>query len=195
MRPRGSGALAGLVLLLTFPPLARADGAYGRLDGDLAPSVEAGAVLGPRAAAPAAQGRLLYLDTAGLQATWFGASPRRPWSASLGAELRPLFLPRFLKNREQGPARWDLLLDSLHLGLAARLGPERRPGLDLSLGLEIPLSASYAGFFLGARLLRHWPHDAFHLGHGRPESLAFLSLGLRGVWGAHLVDLRDQVLR
>ncbi|MCS6901379.1 MAG: hypothetical protein RMJ98_17145, partial [Myxococcales bacterium] len=86
-------------------------------------------------------------------------------------------------------------LDSIHLGLAVRLSPERRPGFDLSLGLELPLNASSSGFFLGIQFLRHWPHDAFHLGHDRPVSWAFLSLGLRGICSVHLVDLQDQILR
>ncbi|MCS6901625.1 MAG: hypothetical protein RMJ98_18450, partial [Myxococcales bacterium] len=96
MNPPSLQGLVLLPLLLTSPSLARADGAYGRLDGDLAPSVEVGVALGSPTAVPVVQGRLLYLGTAGLQASWLGATAQRAWSSSLGAEIRPLFLPRFL---------------------------------------------------------------------------------------------------
>jgi hypothetical protein len=195
--PRRAPAWIVAAALLASAPARAQDGAYGRLDGDLAPGVEAGAAVpsGRGRVVPVAQGRLLYLGTAGIQGTWLGGGAGRPWSTSLGAELRPLFLARFLKNRESGPPRLDLLLDSLYLGLAARLGPEREPGLDLTLGLEIPLSRSFRGVYLGARLLRHWPHEAFALGQGRPETLALLTLGLRTTWTTHLADARDGVLR
>lgn len=173
---------------------ARADGAYGRLDGDLAPSLEVGASLARGGVAPAALGRVLYLGSAGIQAGWWAPRGERRWSTSLGVEVRPLFLPRFLKNREQGPPRLDLLLDSIHLGLAARLGPGQKPGIDLTLGLEFPLSASFEGFFLGAQAGQSWPHEAFS-GSGGSQMFALFSIGFRGVLQAHLVDARDRTLR
>ncbi|MCU0656388.1 MAG: hypothetical protein MUF64_14380 [Polyangiaceae bacterium] len=186
-------ASIALALVLTSATAA-ADGAHGRLDGDLAPALEAGAALGPGGLAPAARASLLYLATAGAQATWFAPRHGHRSALALGVELRPLFLPRFLKDRERGPARLDLLIDSVHLGLAARLGP-RRPGLDLSLGAELPLSASFAGWFLGLRLLRHWPHEALDPGLQGAQTQALFTLGYRAVLQAHLVDARDRILR
>ena len=173
-------------------PPTSADGAYGRLEGDVAPSLEAGVSAGSRTTA-VVQGRLLYLATAGVQAAWFAPRHGDHGSVSLGAEVRPLFLARFLSNREQGPARVDLLLDSIHLGMAARLGP-RRPGLDLSAGLELPLPRSFQGFFLGLQGLWSLPHAAQIGPHGS-EGLALLTLGFRGVVDAHVVDSRDRVYR
>ena len=132
-------------------------------------------------------------DTAGVQAAWFAPRHGDHGSVSLGAEVRPLFLARFLSNREQGPARVDLLLDSIHLGMAARLGP-RRPGLDLSAGLELPLPRSFQGFFLGLQGLWSLPHAAQIGPHGS-EGLALLTLGFRGVVDTHVVDSRDRVYR
>ena len=117
-----------------------------------------------------------------------------PGWPSRGAEVRPLFLGRFLTDHEQGPARLDLLLDSLHLGMAARLGGDQRPGLDLSAGVELPLNRSFSGVFLGLTGLWRLPHDAL-AGPGQSEGQALLTIGVRGVFAAHAVDARDRVMR
>lgn len=191
---RPLAAAAALAALLAARP-ARADGAYGRLDGDLAPSLEAGVSAAPRRTVALAQLRLLYLATAGLQVGLLAPRPDIGLSVSLGAEVRPLFLGRFTANREQGPPRWDLALDSLSLGLAARLADGRPPGLDLTAGFEVPLGQQYSGFFLGLRALRHWPHGALAGLDDRPELSGLLTLGFRVVLQAHLVDAHDQVFR
>ncbi len=173
-------------------PVGFTDGAYDRLTGDLAPSLEAGVTVGSHTTA-VVTGRLLYLATAGIRATWFAPRHGDGGSVSLGAELRPLFLARFLTNREQGPARLDLLIDSFHLGMAARLSSDR-PGLDLTTGFELPLSASFSGFYVGVQGLWSLPHRAL-LGPGGSEGQALFTIGYRGVVGVHIVDANDRVYR
>lgn len=178
------------------PPARRTtsvDGAYGRLEGDVAPGFEAGASLGPSSTA-VLQGRLLYLATAGLQASWFAPRHGKRSTVSVGAEVRPLFLGRFLTDREQGPAWLDLLLDSLHLGLAARLGGGQHAGLDLSAGVELPLSRSFSGFYLGLTGLWSLPHRAL-VSSSNAQGQALLTIGFRSVLGVHVVDANDKVLR
>lgn len=191
---RGRATRVALAALLAAP-VARADGAYGRLQGDVAPSVEVGAAVERARAAWLAQARLLYLSTAGLQAALAGPAGGERWSVAVGAELRPLFLGRFLKGRERGPSRLDLAIDSLGLGLAARVGPGRSPGVDLSLGFEVPLSSTFDGFFVGLHGVRRWSHEALSSPEVPSQDQAWLTLGFRGVLQTHLVDVRDQVLR
>jgi hypothetical protein len=74
----------------------------------------------------------------------------------VGAELRPLFLPRWALDMELGSPLLDLTLDSLSLGaglfIARRVEPaETRTGLELSLGLGVPLFARAEGLWLEAR--------------------------------------------
>ncbi len=93
------------------------DGAYGRLDGDLALSigVNGGVVLDDRVH-PAATGsaslelRARILDSGGL----FAAGEWRPEGDSrviVGVDVRPLFLARFLLGLESGFPWLDLLVD------------------------------------------------------------------------------------
>jgi len=104
---RALAALAALALVsLAASARADDDGLYARLDGDLRLSlaVGAGARL-PGSAADAApigivEMRARYLDSAGV----FVASDTDDarWRLMAGVELRPLFLARFLLNRESG---------------------------------------------------------------------------------------------
>ncbi len=176
-------------------PASAQDGAYGRLDGDLALAAEAGAALGDRAA-PAGRLGALYLDTAGLYLTAAGRTgPGAPWSFGGGVELRPLFLPRFFRAYERGPAPLDLALDSIALRLGVRRDVEHAPpSLELGAGLELPLAGRYAGPFVGlsaSAILSHAALAAEADGASPPRFLALLTVGWRALAGAHLVDLRD----
>ncbi|HWA77904.1 MAG TPA: hypothetical protein VG937_36470 [Polyangiaceae bacterium] len=134
------------------------DGVYGRFDGDLTLSIGLGAELhdGPRGAL---LGRALYYHTGGLTLSYADAlggdvTPRRVASASI--ELRPLFLPRWSLDLECGCPLVDLTLDSLALGagvFVARRGEpsESKAGLELSVGLGIPLFAKAEGLWLEGR--------------------------------------------
>jgi hypothetical protein len=187
-------ALAALAALAPRPASAQPDGAYGRLDGDVALSLEAGAALGDRAA-PAARIGALYLDTAGL---YFAASgrtgPGAPFTFGGGVELRPLFLPRFFRAREHGPATLDLTLDSVALRVGARRDNEGAPpSLELGLGAELPLTGRYEGPFLGLSGSALFSHEVLGTEAGpSPRFVGLLTLGWRLTLGAHLVDLRDE---
>jgi hypothetical protein len=151
-------------------PLPGSDGVYGRFDGSLQVSLSAGAEL--EASDPRAALRLAghYLWTAGAYLRYadaFGAEGERPLRAlSLGVDVRPLFLPRFALDAEQGPALLDLALDSFSLtsgayfaqARGASFGGER--GFELGLGLGVPLLAEAAGPWLELRGERRFADEA-----------------------------------
>ena len=157
-----------LFVVLAVPSLAHAqhgDGAYGRLDGDLALSagVSGGAVTNDRVH-PAWTGsaslelRARILDSGGI----FAIGEWRPEGDSrviVGVDIRPLFLPRFLLGAQTG-FRWlDLLIDSIGLDLGAAIGPfdaAAGAALAIGFGLDVPLflpERTSGGVFLrlGAR--------------------------------------------
>jgi hypothetical protein len=86
-------------------------------------------------------------------------------SASVGVELRPLFLPRWALGYERGPAWVDLALDSAAIGFGAYFsdaeanGPGTR-GAWLSLGLGAPLLGDASGPWIELRALRRFPDHA-----------------------------------
>jgi hypothetical protein len=151
-------------------PLPGSDGVYGRFDGSLQLSFSAGAELeaeDPRAALRIAGH---YLWTAGAYVRYsdaFGADGERPLRVlSLGIDVRPLFLPRFAFDAEQGPALLDLALDSLSLTSGAYFAKPRagsfggERGFELGLGLGVPLLAEAAGPWLELRGERRFADEA-----------------------------------
>lgn len=155
-------------------PLPGSDGVYARLDGSITLSGGVGAEL--EDGEPRAQLRVAahYLWTAGIYARYsdaFGSAEERPQRvASFGVDLRPLFLPRFALDYEQGPALLDLALDSLSLTAGAYFAspPAReldttsqrdfgdRRGFETGLGLSVPLCGSARGLWLDARAERRF---------------------------------------
>ncbi len=145
------------------------DGVYGRFDGDTTFSIGAGAEFDQSARA-AVVGRALYYHSAGLCAGYSDALgqdryPRRV--GFVGVELRPLFLPRWALDLQTGSPLFDLTLDSLSLGAAAYFAPpgeansEGGNGVQVSLGLSVPLFAQARGLWLEARgMLRPGLGDA-----------------------------------
>ncbi|MCA9582291.1 MAG: hypothetical protein KC416_10890 [Myxococcales bacterium] len=141
-------AFAGFGVLTVAAPLHaddRADGLYGRFDGDLVWSVGAGAgiALGAteRREALMADLRFRYLDTAGLflAPRWL---PDDPVQVALGVELRPLFPARFLLDLSSRNRWIDLLVDSFGVELGTLLVPGRGnlgAALHVGIGAEIPL--------------------------------------------------------
>lgn len=216
---RGAGG-AGVALLLLAqsaqaldpppPPAARADlparladhdTADGRFDGDLGLVFGLGATFSGSDPRGAADLRLRYLETAGIFASYeesFGAGPPNPPRlVALGLEMRPLFLARWVTGTDFGLAWPDLALDSLGLELGAVFepsgGPFSRPGLQVSLGLELPLLAKTTGPWLalhgGGRFT-----EASLGGVSIPRgSEAFLEITV--AWhqtiATHLVDVND----
>jgi hypothetical protein len=132
------------------------DGVYGRLDGDLFLSLGAGAELGDGVRA-GALARALWFQTAGVT-LGYARSPTDGAELErvllVGAELRPLFLPRFALNLEGASSLLDLTLDSLSLGAGAcfaSIDSEPATAFELSLGLGVPLLARARGPWLEAR--------------------------------------------
>jgi hypothetical protein len=184
---------------------ANVDTTYGRIDGDLGVSFGLGATFGPSAPRGAADLRLRYLDTAGLFVTYedglsaTSSDPRRLVAA--GFELRPLFLARWLSGREWSLARLDLFFDSLGLELGAFLeqpvgGPfTNRPGLQASLGLEVPILPSASGPWIGLHGGVRWSDAAVegaNVTDAADRSLfLMLTVAYHGIFAAHLVDVSD----
>jgi hypothetical protein len=181
MTPR-SVFLATLSVCLLWPGLASAEGAtlartvspkpdssrdgvYGRFDGDLDLGLALGAELGSAGnAAPIVRGSAHYFSIAGLYAggRFKAGDTSAPSLFDLGLDVRPLFLPRWAKGYETGPAFFDLTLDSLSLSLGAfwaensRKRPTER-GFEAALGFGLPLFANAAGPWLEARGVLRYP--------------------------------------
>lgn len=217
MRARAA-SLAALLGAAVLSGTARADdtdGAYGRLDGDMlfigsvGPALEAGGVV------LETHVDLLYLQSVGPYVRYtegFGQEELRiQRSVGAGLELRPLFLARYALDLEKGPAHLDLFADSFALIAGVfwadpgEPGPRRpppgedgfdlEPGLELGLGLEVPLLPNGNGPFVGVQALARWPgsylvgrSDAGFLDRG---ALLVFTLAWHQAFDAGLVDLRD----
>ncbi len=154
-------------LIGVSPGTASGDGVYGRFDGD----VDLGVGIGVRAAAPGLGPNLRltshFMSTVGLSVdvTWPVAGDHE-WSLGTAIDLKPLFLPRWALNLEQGPAFWDLLLDSLSVSGGPVFQPldAGRVGFGLEVGVGFPLSSHAHGFWLNVRGASRWVGDAPPLG-------------------------------
>jgi hypothetical protein len=137
------------------------DGAYGRFDGDLDLGLGAGmsAGFGSGDLGVGVRTTAHWYSSLGVfvgYAESVGDS-RIERRGGAGVELEPLFLIRWSQALEQGPAFLDLTLDSLSLGVGYFLlepvgrGFGSRRGVELSLGLGLPLFAAAGGPWLEAR--------------------------------------------
>lgn len=180
------------------------DGAYGRFEGDLALHGGAGVAVMKGGPHLAFQLEALYLSTAGIYGRYTDALGQKKAAfertISTGVELRPLFLARWAKDTEHGPARLDLLLDSLSLEVGAVWAQDprgafaKRPGLELGTGLELPLLASASGPFIGAFAALRLGDPSVHddrdlLAQG---SMLLFTFSWHQMVPAHLVDMRDR---
>jgi hypothetical protein len=139
----------------------RGDGAYGRFDGDLDLGFGAGvsAAFGSEDYGVALRATGHWYSTAGLFLSYSEAvgTSRFERRAGAGIELEPLFIVRWSQALERGPAFLDLTLDSLSLGVGYFLldpplrGFGSRRGVELSLGLGLPLFGDASGPWLEAR--------------------------------------------
>jgi hypothetical protein len=161
------GAALALVVMPPSPALAAEDdGVYGRFDGDLELHLGAGAAFADGGPMLAAHLEALYLSTAGIYARYTDAvgteGPSVERSIAAGLTLQPLFLGRYAKNWEQGPARLDLFLDSIALDLGAFWHDPRAgsftpsPGLELGLGISLPILAQASGPVVTLRGALRW---------------------------------------
>lgn len=133
------------------------DGVYGRFEGDVFLSLGAGLEwsLGVR---PAIEARALYYYSVGLVVGYSDAFDRDAAvrrTGWVGLDLRPLFLPRWSRDKEFQLSFWDLTLDSVSLGAAAFLAEPRRGDTTVSVefsgGFGIPLFARASGLWLEGR--------------------------------------------
>jgi hypothetical protein len=193
------------------------DGAYGRLDGDMLFLGSLG--VGVEAGGPIFETHvgLLYLQTAGPYVRYtegFGQDDLRiPRSLGAGLELRPLFLARYALDLEKGPPHLDLFADSFALiagvfwSAPSEYGPrvppgdddevafELEPGLELGIGLEVPILPSGNGPFVGLQALARWP-GRYLVGRSEADFLdrgatLLFTLAWHQAFDANLVDLRD----
>jgi hypothetical protein len=185
------------------------DGVYGRFDGDLDLSLAAGPELLRGGPGAAAMFRALYMQTASLYVgytTSFGNhSAVPPRSLALGVGLRPMFLPRWGNDKEQGPAILDLTLDSMTFDIgtiwAADQGGSfnQKPGIELGLGLEVPLTLQASGPWLGARGALRWRGvELASKENSDPANLGpviFFTLAWHVLVNAHIVDMGDRLVR
>jgi hypothetical protein len=204
---RAAPLLVTLLVALASPPAhAAEDGAYGRLEGDLALELRAGAAIAAGGPALAAELGAVYLATAGAYVHYTDALGRDATDVSrsiaAGVQLRPLFWGRYAQGMETGPARWDMLLDSLTLAVGAfwdaahGSGLEERPGLELGLGIAFPFLEDASGPHLGLRGALRW--RALDL-EGRGDggivdqgALVSLTVGWHQLVDSGIVDLRDK---
>lgn len=177
---------------------SHADGAYGRIYGDVALQLDAGTGVDDGHPPFVGQVTVRYLQTAGAYATWVWHPQHtsgRASTAAVGIELRPLFLPRFLENKQSGPPVFDLLIDSLSLRLGAvtaRRGPFSRPspGFEAGLALGIPFTSNAEGPWLGTSGSLRWPHHAIG-GIDDPSLLWTITFGWQAFFQSGLVDAAD----
>jgi hypothetical protein len=186
------------------------DPTYGRIEGDVSLVVGAGAVLAPRAPRAEAQIRIRYLDTAGVfgayeDATVVGSDSEPRRVVITGLELRPLFLARWLSGLETDHARLDMVLDSLGLDLGAtfsqpsRGGFASRSGLEVGLGVEIPILATASGPWVDVHGGLRGSEQALALGTVRSTDDRYGYLAVTLSWhqfaAIHVVDEGDRAPR
>ena len=176
------------------------DGSYGRLDGDSALAVSAGAAFDVHGVRGSLDLRYRYMQTAGVFVTYeegFGAGSEPLRVGVAGFELRPLFLGRYLSNLETLHPRLDMLLDSFALEIGGFVGqPAARnfadvAGLSFGVGFELPLLPRASGPFLALRGAVRWSREA--LSGAAPTTIDVIacvltvSLGWQAIFGGHVV--------
>jgi hypothetical protein len=183
------------------------DPSYGRVEGDVTVAPGVGLAAEPRGPSFVGEIRIRYLETAGLFAIYEDGnvlnSPAEPHrSLSLGTELRPLFLARYLQDLEVRRAWFDLVLDSLGFDLGAVFAQpagesfSAPPGLQVGLGIEVPLVLRANGPWIGVRAGVRWSEDALTTGRvrGADDRAAYLALTFvyEQLFMTHIVDIGDR---
>lgn len=219
MRSASDAAIAAAVLVGLLGPalpgrsaLAQEhdDPSHGRIDGDVSVVVGLGTAVAPQGVRGEGEVRLRYLDTAGAFATYeegalFASTAQPQRVLTSGAELRPLFLARWLRGYETRSVRFDLAVDSLGFELAAVFAQHAGGafasdlGVQVGLGLEVPLLERPSGPWVGMHGGVRWSDAALASGvvHGATNRAGFLvvTLAWHELVVAHLVDLGDEAPR
>jgi hypothetical protein len=123
----------------------------------------------------------------------------------MGLELRPLFLFRWLRGQETQRAWFDLALDSIGLELGAfaqqPAGAEfaSQVGLDVGLGVELPILERATGPWIGIRSAVRWSEASLGSGvvHDADDrqALVVVTLAWHQIFSAHVVDVGDRAPR
>jgi hypothetical protein len=204
-----AGGLAAAFALVAHA--SRADGtsepSYGRVEGDLELAGALGAVVAQGGVRPEAELRVRYLESAGVFATYedgplvgSSAEPQRMLAA--GAEVRPFFLYRWLRGHETRRATFDLVVDSIGIELGATWAQPAGqsfaslPGVELGLGVELPLLASATGPWIGLHGGLRWSDAALATGSvsSADDRAAYLAITVawHQIVATHLVDVGDE---
>lgn len=149
----------------SWPPPPESDGVYGRLGGNTDLSLKLGGLLSQSQFSGSVGFSAHYYSLVGATLDYsesLSGDAATLRSFSVGSELRPLFLPRWILGTERGPAWLDLTLDSVCVGFGAYFAHESPPrdnlrGVWLSLGLGVPIVGRADGPWLEVRELRRWP--------------------------------------
>ena len=157
--------LSGRAASAHWPPAPESDGVYGRLRGDTDASLKLGGLISQSRFSGSIGASAHYYSLLGITGDYsqsFDSDPIQLRSFSVGTELRPLFLPRWLGGHERGPAWLDLTLDSVSVGFGAYFSRASAPiganrGVWMSLGLGVPVLGRASGPWLEVRELRRWP--------------------------------------
>ena len=185
------------------------DGVYGRLDGDLDLSAALGVGYAVQAPILVARASAIYAVTAGAYVGYTEAFGQEgalvDRSIAAGVTLRPLFWGRFANALQKGPARLDLLADSLAFEVGAfwaaprGRGFESAPGLEIAAGLGLPILAQASGPWIELRAaLRYRPADlAGTVVSDVGDRGAFVSLSFawHQIVSAGIADAGDRLVR
>jgi hypothetical protein len=186
------------------------DPSYGRMEGDIDVVLGAGAAIAPRGPRAEGEVRLRYMETAGVLATYedggaFGSASEPQRAFIMGLEVRPVFLFRWLKGHEVERAWFDLALDSLGFEMGAVLqqptgrGFASQAGIEVALGIELPLLASATGPWIGIRGGLRWSEAALASGSmvdaDDRQATLVLTVAWHQVLAVHLVDVGDTAVQ
>jgi hypothetical protein len=186
-----------------------ADGVYGRFEGDLDLRVGAGMALAKGGPSLAASASLLYISSAGLYVHYAdalgGEGPAVVRSIAAGLVIEPLFVARYALDLQHGPARLDLLLDSIALQMGAFWDVPRggafahSPGFELALGFGIPIFKTATGPVLGVRGALRFGAPALSGAEGGSVidkgALLSITLSWRQILQANIIDAADRAQR
>jgi hypothetical protein len=181
-----------------------ADASYGRVDGDSALAVSAGAAFDVRGVRGSVDLRYRYLQSVGIFATYeegFGAGAEPARLVLAGFELRPVFLARWLQGLELLRPRIDMLIDSIAFELGGFVGQPTgqsfgdAAGLSFGIALELPLLPYASGPFIGLHAALRWSREALSAADSTTVDVrAFVvtvSFGWQQVFRSHVVDFAD----